>query len=1277
MKGIIITLVVFFLAGTMLRAKEPVPEKDYILVLNSINFDDPWSQNLLEAIKKFFVNSKINIKAEELSVPAIDSVQEIECRKASLFKQYPIPPRIVMFIGDPGWIAFRSLFDEQWKDIPVVICYSKETVPTLEDLLAHREITSEQYIPLRQLTQGYNITAIPHPFYIKETIGLMHRLIPHMNRLAFISDKRYISMQARKEVTNIINHDFPHIKLEHLTTRNCTTEQLLDTLSSYDENTGIIYFSWFLSQIKGDNKYLADHMKKVITSFSPTPVFLLADSQEANDNFAGGHFISTEDFAAQTVSVLQNILSGKAARDIPEQPERKGMNYLNYRALQNYNINPQLYPEDALYIHQPPGFLQKYGWQSGSIILILFLLILILSMKSHNLARSKEAKNNEIRLLSQYYRMIDNMPVVYIRKQLLFNPEGDVYDFIFLDVNAAFEKVFNCTREKILNHRPGELPNNKIRHLEVLKRVWEYKEPHILSGVVIGDRYYDKLIFPDTEQNIVDVFYIDKTKEYAAEQAAQKISELNQRIIETIPDTILLINKDGSILKTLHLEDRDYQLTPKQLDGLNLKDVLSEPGVYELCLQKIALVLQTRKYQNFIFCNNLNRLKPVYIEARVAYYDRDTVIAFARNISQVEQERIKADKYRFFLESILENLPVPTCVKDINDNRKYIYWNKKAEELFGIPASQIIGQSQVLHLGQEVGQEIFQEEAQLINGHDQRNWIKSYTLKDGKKHCLLAMKSIVSYKDEHQWLLCSVLDISDMQHTRHLLEKINGRLQLVLNATHLTPWVWDIRQKVIDCNIEYLPHKTPQQGNQLIVPESEYSNLIHPDDRERVEQAFDTLKDGHVPILRIEYRVVLPNSTKYDWIETYAVVEKRDEQQQPLILIGASMQISKRKKMEEDLRQAFNKAEEASRLKSAFLANMSHEIRTPLNAIVGFSGIMATIEDEQERQEYASIIENNNALLLQLINDILDLSKIEAGTLEFIYTDVDINALLKEIEQTSSLKIKNGSVKLILEKGLPECIIKTEKFRLAQVITNFINNAIKFTKEGTIRFGYNLEDEHTIHFYVTDTGCGIEQDKLKTIFGRFVKLNSFAQGTGLGLAICETIVTKMGGQIGVSSEIGKGSTFWTSLPYTPVTVTTPAQISVNDKDTQTSAEKPVILISEDDASNYKLFESILKKEYTLVHAWNGREAIELFKEHNPHLILMDIKMPEMDGYAATGEIRKISHFVPIIAVTAFAFEEDEQHITQSGFNGYITKPINYKLLKEKISLLLKSRLASV
>ena len=242
--------------------------------------------------------------------------------------------------------------------------------------------------------------------------------------------------------------------------------------------------------------------------------------------------------------------------------------------------------------------------------------------------------------------------------------------------------------------------------------------------------------------------------------------------------------------------------------------------------------------------------------------------------------------------------------------------------------------------------------------------------------------------------------------------------------------------------------------------------------------------------------------------------------------------ITQLKETEKQLTLAKEKAENADLSKSAFLANMSPEIRTPLNAITGFAEVLASANTEEEKAQYQEIIKMNADLLLQLVNDILDMSKIEAGTLEFVYTKVDINLLLSDLRQLFQMKVNDagGNIQIIAEPSLPSCSIETDRNRVAQVLSNFTTNAIKFTQEGTISIGYEARDTE-LYFYVTDTGAGIPADKLPEVFGRFVKLNKDKKGTGLGLSISKTIVNKLEGQIGADSVEGKGSTFWFTIPY--------------------------------------------------------------------------------------------------------------------------------------------------
>lgn len=601
-------------------------ENEYILFLSSVNTDETWICGLRdELLQHFPYERNVELRTHFLEVPVLRTEEEVRQVQEQILQAHPTPPKAVIVIGDPGWMVSAPIFDGPWKNIPVVLCYSRERVPaTLQILLDKSPITLENSIPIEQFNKNYNVTVLKQPYYIKQTLQVIKQLQPEINRIAFISDDRYISVVTRQAVKEVIQQDFPDLQLELLSSEKMGTEELLDSLIAYKRTAGVIYYSWFRQYGSQKNYYLSDHLKKILPSFLEVPVFTLADLNLQANLYAGGHYISISDFTDSVMSTISRILAGEAASSIPYQNGGTPRTYLNYAALNWCNIPESLYPDDAHYYFQPPTFYQQYKnyiWMTG--LFLAFLLTL------------------------------------------------------------------------------------------------------------------------------------------------------------------------------------------------------------------------------------------------------------------------------------------------------YIYYH-----------------------------------------------------------------------------------IHSQKHKRELI-------------------------------------------------------------------------------------------------------------------------------------RAKEQAEESDRLKSAFLANMSHEIRTPLNAIVGFSSILAEAADTPESHEYVKIIEDNNSLLLQLINDILDLSRIEAGLLDFCYTHVDINSCISKFAETSRLRMPEN-VACRTELCMKRCYIHTEKNRLMQVLGNYFSNAAKYTSEGSITIGYYPPKEGKMRFFVRDTGCGISPDKQQVVFQRFVKLDNFKQGTGLGLSICQMIAEKMNATVGVSSQVGRGSEFWIEIPYQPV-----------------------------------------------------------------------------------------------------------------------------------------------
>ena len=552
------------------------------------------------------------------------------------------------------------------------------------------------------------------------------------------------------------------------------------------------------------------------------------------------------------------------------------------------------------------------------------------------------------------------------------------------------------------------------------------------------------------------------------------------------------------------------------------------------------------------------------------------------------------------------------------------------------------------------------------------------------------------------------VDITARKDAENTLREINKKLEMTLGIARIIPWRWDLKEGLIYCEAQkILDHMnfTKEKNSTVqvdIIKASEYFRKIHPEDFERMHHVHENLISGKLQHIKEEYRIITEVEGRKitDWMETNAVIDQRDKNGYPISLVGSLLLITERKRQEEALIRAREKAQESDRLKSAFLANMSHEIRTPLNAIVGFSRIIAESTDAEERQNYYDIVEANNERLLQLINEILDLSKIEAGIVEFTITPVRLHPLCKEIHDALKFRCPEG-VELVYEASDEEITVEGDKNRIFQVISNLIGNAFKFTTRGSVGYGYRRKGNE-IEFYVSDTGIGIQTDKLAKVFERFVKVNTFAQGTGLGLSICKTIIERLGGTISVCSEVGKGTTFTFTLPLAkdkretaeeqnPVSETsfnTPGNAETGNNTyglneethehqaTQTTGasrdtRQPTILIAEDTDSNYILAKAILGKSYHLERAKDGMEAVTMFEELHPDLILMDMKMPNLNGLDATKIIRELSPGIPIIALTAYAYEHDRQAALDAGCNDFLIKPYTQEILKELINKYLK------
>ena len=369
------------------------------------------------------------------------------------------------------------------------------------------------------------------------------------------------------------------------------------------------------------------------------------------------------------------------------------------------------------------------------------------------------------------------------------------------------------------------------------------------------------------------------------------------------------------------------------------------------------------------------------------------------------------------------------------------------------------------------------------------------------------------------------------------------------------------------------------------------------------------------------------------------------------------------------------KAEKASQMKTLFLANMSHEIRTPLNAIEGFTRIIVETDSEEERMKYYQIVESNNQRLSSLINEILDLSRVESGEIQLKKEMTDINQMCETIKQLFKFRCPE-SLKLEFEKPLMTVTMNTDANRLIQVLSNLISNALKHTTKGSITYGFRVISEmKEIEFFVKDTGTGIEPEFLNSIFNIYASQDAEQQkGYGLGLALCKIIVEKMGGTIRVDSTVNIGSTFTFVLPFQGTvgginqerTTTTTNVRTIRVSARPGDLNQKTILVAEDEDSNYELVKIVLQKRFRLLRAHNGIEAVNLNEDERPDLILMDIRMPEMNGLDATRIIKEVNHETPVIALSAYAFEENIREAKMAGCDEFMAKPFRVENLIEVV-----------
>lgn len=772
---------------------------------------------------------------------------------------------------------------------------------------------------------------------------------------------------------------------------------------------------------------------------------------------------------------------------------------------------------------------------------------------------------------------------------------------------------------------------------------------------------------------------ISKSTEYNQKKYLKNQKRL-RKILDLVPHMIFLKDKNGKILMANQACADFYNTTPKKIVYSNIKDYHKDENELKAILNTDRYVIekkQSLEKDEFILTDYFGN-KRIFKTTKIPFIDpisHDTS-ALGISIDITEQRKIELqnremqEKYRLIVERGNDGII-------ILQNDVIVYSNKQAAKIFGQKIQDFIHKNIAEFIGQSELTRLTETYLKSRTNKEEDLPLETGFVKPDGNICYIELRiSTFSLKSKKSRFVF-IRDITK----RKLIEQLHQRDKYILEQAQkiakLGSWELNLENKEFYCSDEVY-HILEVQNQQKIVKVSWLINFVPKEERKELFKAFIRAYRNSVQCEH-QFPIITAKGNK-KVIQAYSQIYLSDKKKK--YFIGTWLDITERVRIEEQLKKAKKKAEESERLKSAFLANMSHEIRTPMNAIIGFANLLKMPDlDEQNKFEYLNHIIQSGDNLLNLINDIIDVSKIEAEQLKVEKSNVNINDLLNQLynryEELLTLK-QAGEIKLYLEKALPGTGINIESdpYRLQQVISNLLNNAIKFTKNGEIYFGYTIENK-SVKFFVRDTGIGIPKEKEQFIFTRFGKLEDterFNQsGTGLGLSISKSLIQLLGGKMWLNTDYKKGAEFFFTLPLSEIK---------HDKSPQNN-EEPVskavedlkikgktILIAEDELLNFKLLETLVKRTgANVIWAKDGKQALEIVTERDDiHLVFMDIKMPKMNGYEATKKIKQIKPELPIIAQTAFAFADEKKRILQSGCDRFLKKPLKkqdiYKVLSD-------------
>lgn len=1225
---------------------------DKILVISSYTPIKETGNRMISAfIQQIKQKTDIATAVEYMdSESSSDYYQWAEWQK-SLFKAYEQHPRIVVIIGGEAWSVYRDCCPADWKDIPVVLGGVKHDYIDYRKELEGNDFDGSEIMPMVKSFEGFKVTGYYVTDYFYENIMLVKKLQPDITDIAFCYGSRYHHVFLKNYLSGIVR-DIKDLRVHYWFGDRLSTADLVDSIIKMDDRCAVISAGWFTDVNHYPHAYSMLHNR--LSEYPEKNIYEILDQDFSNSNYFGGYFVSGIEIGTDLADLTYTVLKkGMEHSPLFSETPSKPKYHLNDLTLNVSGLNKKLVPEDVVWHNVEPGFLEKYKLR---IIFAATLSLIILALFYWIRRKREQMYKQSNEELKQLLLAMPNMAVIFdsdLRIVDIVNPMNplllglEIKQLIGRNMEYLGQIIpdFNETAQKIQSY---------LEKTAVTRKPCSFNCETMVTGI---SRHVEAKTAPLGDKRVI-CFIHDITSLIFAEKEIAKYKNFLNLVIDHLPVGIFV--KDVSddfryIYYNQKVADFSGDKVSKFIgkNDFELNDPLAKEHWEEdhEALNSDSPVTYERVSED----KRWGIRYGITTKTKLVNYDGSCyIIAIVVDVTDIRKNEIELSNIRQGLSVALEVGALSAWIYDVESDR-----------FTSLYRDVLVGQGK----GVKETKDIFHPDDwekfrllidDLISGKCEKKKEILRALKDGE-YASFEIKAIgIRSKESGQvfQIIGTEKDITEQLREQSELEAINFKTELAISSNGITQWDYDVEKQIFSS-----PNPTSYMYHGI--PKADFMASIYAEDIPVFTKALDDVVNERTETVNIQIRVFLPVKG-LRWVDIHAVVFEKNEQGQVVLLTGLRKDITEWKNLTNELIVLRDKAEEANRLKSAFLANMSHEIRTPLNAIVGFSNLVADTADFEERQEYCKIIETNNELLLRLVNDILDLSKIEAGQLDFVFSEISLRSIFANLKQIYRFKVQKN-VQLICELPAEDHIIYSEKNRLTQVISNFLNNACKFTTDGYIKMGYE-QVPGGLRFFVADTGKGIAKENLPYVFERFRKFDNFVQGTGLGLSICDTIIQRLEGEIGVESEVGKGSIFWFVIPCEPKIAETESEATEQPtlfrQNKRAGTGKKLLLVAEDNDSNFLLLYNILKNKYRLERALNGREAVELNARLHPDLILMDIRMPEMDGLEATKNIRKTDSEVPIIILTANAFDEDKEQALKAGCSDYLAKPVNTAQLNE-------------